>query len=105
MIKIDNNFLGAGIACLGGAGIAAINYAVARFILKKYPEQYAAGQLIRQVLQIGYLLLLYFAGAALPWDRVWLLVGGALGLTLLMPFFTYRLVRMNGAGKEEGSDG
>lgn len=97
--------MGAGIACLAGVGIAAINYAVARFILKKYPDQYAVGQLIRQVLQIGYLLLLYFAGAYLPWDRVWLLVGGALGLTLLMPLFTYRLLKLNGSGKEDGSDG
>lgn len=105
MIEINNNILGAGIACIVGIGVAAINYGIARFILKKQPERYALSQLFRQVLQIGYLLLLYFAGSKTPWSEIWLLVGGALGLTLPMPFLTYRLVKFNNSRKEEQSDG
>ena len=109
VIKIEKNLIGTGIAFLIGVGIASLNYAVARFVLKKYPAQYASTPVIRQIIQVGYLVALYALGGLTPWDRIWLMVGGALGITLPMPFFTYRLVKLNQEisekGKEECSNG
>ena len=42
-----------------------------------------------------------------PWDRMWMLVGGCMGITLPMIIFTPRLVRLNDSlrKKEENKDG
>jgi len=45
------------------------------------------------VLGIGYLALLYFAAPYTPWDGIWLLAGGAVGLTIPMFLFTFLLLR------------
>ncbi|MBQ8400609.1 MAG: hypothetical protein IJX14_01640, partial [Clostridia bacterium] len=44
-------------------------------------------------LGIGYLAALYFAAPYTPWDGIWLLAGGAIGLTLPMFPFTFLLLR------------
>ncbi len=54
------------------------------------------------VLGIGYLALLYFAAPHTPWDSIWLLAGGAAGLTLPLFFFTLLLLRQVN-GKTAGS--
>ena len=109
MIKIESNFVGAGIALFAGILIAFLNYAVARFVLKKSPAQYAYTPIIRMIIQVGYLVALYALGGFTPWDKMWLMIGGVLGITLPMPFFTYRLVKLSNAlskeRKEERSDG
>ncbi|MBQ4562186.1 MAG: hypothetical protein IJA55_07685 [Clostridia bacterium] len=85
--------------------MAYINYAVSKYLLKKYPDMYTGGQVIRSVIQIGYLVLLYTLGGHTPWDPLWLLVGGCLGITLPMFYFTYKLVKFNDKKKEDDSDG
>lgn len=45
------------------------------------------------VLGIGYLALLYFAAPYTPWDGIWLLAGGALGLTIPLFLFTFLLLQ------------
>ena len=61
---------------------------------------YAMGQIARQAIQIGYLILIFVLGGYTPWESTWLLVGGVLGITLPMFFFTARLVKFN--DKKEG---
>lgn len=101
MIFIENNLVGAIFALVIGIGIAALNYALGRWCIKKSPERYAMLQPVRSIIQIGYLLLILLLGGFTPWDQMWLLVGGALGVTLPMPYFTYRLVKLNDMSRKE----
>lgn len=107
MIIIGNNFVGALVAFLIGCGISAVNYAISKYILKKHTSKYPYLQFIRLPLQIGYLVVLYFCSGFTQWSVDWLLIGGALGITVPMFFFTYRLVKINDAKdrKENKSDG
>lgn len=107
MIVIDNNIIGAIIAFLIGFCISAVNYAISKYILKKHTSKYPYLQFIRLPLQIGYLVALYFCSGFTPWGVDWLLIGGALGVTVPMLFFTYRLVKINDAQgrREDKSDG
>ena len=103
MVIIDNNIIGALLAFLIGVGIASLNYALSRYILKKAPKQYASTQIVKQLIQIGYIVLLYFFADKTPWNPLWMLVGGCLGITLPMVWFTLKLVKLNDSlkGKEE----
>ncbi len=92
---IESNMFGAALAFCIGAAVAAVNYGVSRYVLKKHASKYAAAQMLRQMVQILFLLGLYVLGGYTPWDRIWLLAGGCLGITLPMFWFTYRLVRLN----------
>ena len=107
MIVIDNNFVGAIVAFIIGFVISAANFAVSKYFLKKHTAKYPYLQFVRLPLMIGYIAVLYFCDGFTPWSVDWLLIGGALGITLPMFFFTYRLVKINDAlgGKEDKSDG
>ena len=98
---MDNNIIGAVIAFALGAVVAYINYAVSKYLLKTRPDMYTGAQMIRSAIQIGYLALIFTLGGYTPWDRTWLLVGGCLGITLPMFYFTYKLVKYNDTKKED----
>ena len=102
-----SNFVGAAIAFLLGVAIAAGNYSISRHVLKTSPDKCSLTMILRQFVQIAFIVLVYVLGQYTPWDRLWLLVGGVLGMTLPMIWFTSRLVKLNGTekGKEENSDG
>ena len=104
MVVIENNFIGAIIAFLIGLAISAVNSAISKYVLKYHTSKYPFLQLIRTPLQVGYLVVLYFCGEFTPWKTVWLLVGGALGITLPMLFFTYRLVKLNDSLKKKDGE-
>ena len=111
IIIVQADLFGAALAFGAGIAVAALNYSVSRLILKKAPAQFAAGTVVRQIIQVGFLLGLYILGEKLPWNRIYLLIGGALGLTLPMIWFTARLIRLNADlqqhpnGKEDESNG
>ena len=104
---IKTNILGVAIAFGIGFAVAALNYAFSRYLLKKHPSKYAGTQIVWQILQIVYLGAIVLFGGHTPWDRLWLLVGACLGITLPMFWFTYRLVKLNDSlhEKEESSNG
>lgn len=104
---IGTNIVGAALAFVIGAAVAALNYAFSRYALAKRPSMYAGMQILWQPVQIAYLAALILFGGYTPWDRLWLLVGGCLGITLPKFWFTYRLVRLNDSlrKKEGSSDG
>ena len=102
---MDNNIIGAVFAFVIGGAVAYLNYAVSKYLLKTHPDMYTGGQIIRSAIQIGYLILIYTLGGFTPWDKMWLLVGGCLGITLPMFYFTYKLVKFNDQNKEEDKDG
>lgn len=111
IIIVQADFFGAALAFGAGVAVAALNHLLSCFILKKAPAQYGAGTVLRQLIHIGFLCALYFLGGYTHWDRLYLLVGGALGVTLPMIWFTSRLLKLNNAqqqqpnGKEDGSNG
>ena len=107
MFKIGTNLFGAALAFAIGVGIAVLNYIVSRYLLIKRPSMYAGLQIVWQPIQIAFLGSLVLFGGYTPWDRLWLLVGGCLGVTLPKFWFIYRLVKLNDSlrKKEESSDG
>ena len=104
---MDRNIIGAALAFCVGVAVAWVNFAVSRHVLRKNPEKYAGTTLVRQLIQVAYLVALFFLGAYTPWDRNWLLIGGGIGVTLPMIFFTYYLVKLNDSqpGEEDDTDG
>ena len=85
-----------------GALIAFGNYVFSKIILKKQPSKYAGMQIVRSIIQVLYLFFLYILGGYTPWERMYLLVGGCLGITLPMILFTYKLVKYNDSLKGKG---
>lgn len=104
---MESDFFGAFLAFCIGALIAALNYGISRRLLRENASRYVMLQSLKQLIQVAFLILIFLLGDRTPWDKVWLLVGGALGITLPMFYFTYRLVRLNDSlrGKEDSTDG
>ncbi len=97
--------IGALIAALPGAGIAFLNYSLTRKALAKQTGA-AAGigtaTLLRTLIDAGFLAAVWFLAPYTPWDKVWMLAGAVIGLTLPMLFLTPRLAR---EAKLPGPDG
>lgn len=109
---MNPDIIGAVITAIIGTLIAFVNYVFSKRVLTKAPEKYSFTTVVRQVLQIGFLALVYFAGTKLTdADPVYLLVGAVLGLTLPMFYFTKKLLSLNETmtskekGKEDTEDG
>ncbi len=89
---------GALLAALLGALAAFLNYTIARKAAlpgEDRPASLPAGAVpvIRMTLNVGVLVLVYFAAPHTPWDRTWMLVGAVVGLTLPLLVFTPLLLR------------
>ena len=97
-----SDIFGAACAFCAGAAMAGAGYALSRLALQKAPSVYAAVQAAKQILEVAFLVLLFVLGPRTPWDRVWLMAGGCLGLTLPMIWFTYRLVKLNDSLHKKG---
>ena len=104
---IGTNIFGAALAFAIGAAVAALNYVFSRYLLTRRPSMYPGMQIVWQPVQIAYLGALALFGGYTPWNWLWLLVGGCLGITLPKFWFTYRLVKLNDSlrKKEGSSDG
>lgn len=89
------NLIAAAASGLIGFGIAFISYIISKTILKKAPEKYAATTLLRQVLQLGFIFAAFIIGRKTGFDATYILVGGVLGLTVPMFFFTKKLLGLN----------
>jgi hypothetical protein len=81
-------------AFVGGAAISWVNYLLLRFLLKKKGNA-GIGLVspLRTILSVAYLLILFLIGKKAGLNTTALLIGGALGLTVMLTFFTYRLTR------------
>ncbi len=108
---MDNNIVGAVAVFLLGAAISFINYKLTELIMKKYPGRFSFLSIVRSLIQAGFFLLVFAAAPYTPWDRTYLLVGTALGITIPMAFFTFRLLKkpyptdIKKEEKEDISDG
>ena len=89
-------------AFVGGALVSWVNYLLLQSLMSKNGEK-AINMIspLRTLLSVAYLLILYLIGRRTELNSTALLLGGALGLTILLTFFTLRLTRgMNGQRKE-----
>lgn len=101
---MSHDFVGAVLAFAIGVAIATVGYRLSRYVLKTKAERYTVLQMGKQAVQVLYLVLIFCAGQYTPWSVTWLLVGGCLGITLPMLYFTYRLVAWNDAQHKKGGD-
>ncbi len=95
------------VACtLIGLLIALLNYAISKKVLETHPEKLAVTTVLRQIIQIGYLITVYCVGSKLDISLTALLVGAVAGMTVPMLFFTKKLVSINQnlVTKKEGED-
>lgn len=93
------------LAFICGALLAFLNYRISKRFLKKHESRFAFASVIRQSLNITYLAALFFIGQYTSLNQLYLLIGGVLGITLPMLFFTPRLLRYADDRKEENKDG
>ena len=106
---MDQPIVGGLLAFAGGAAVALVNFAINRRVLKRKPAASAYISIVRQVLNVAYLVLAFLLARVLPWGSTPLLVGAALGLTLPAFPLALRLAKINdslsAAGKEEAGKG
>lgn len=90
------NIIGAVTAAVAGVLIAFVNYVFSKKVLIKAPEKYSLITVARQILQVGFLVIVYFVGEKTQLaDPVYLLVGAVAGMTVPMFFFTKKLLVIN----------
>lgn len=101
---MNPDLFGAIGAFIIGLVLSFLNYKISEYFLKSRQNMFSYVSVIRQAVQVAYVLILFFAAKYTPWDRTYLLIGGVLGITLPMFFFTYRLLKTNSSMKTEQED-
>ena len=89
-------------AFAGGALVSWVNYLLLRRLMNGRGDGgIGLSSPLRMILNAAYLLILLFISKRTGLSLVALLVGGALGLTAALTFFTLRLTKgLKGRGKE-----
>ena len=102
---MNHNILGAAVAAFSGLLVAFVNYLFSKKVLIKSPEKYSLVTVARQILQVGFLAVVYLVGTKTQLaDPAYLLVGAVLGMTVPMIFFTKKLLRINAATSSEKNE-
>ncbi len=97
---MQNDLFGFFFAFLGGCIICFINFLISRGVLLHRAKLFSTISIIHQVLNVGYLAALYFIADNTPWSLIYLLIGGALGATLPMLYFTGKLLKLSDSAKK-----
>ncbi|MBR5438405.1 MAG: hypothetical protein IKV21_05740 [Clostridia bacterium] len=92
---MNNNIIGALICGAAGFLVAFVNYAISKKVLETHAEKFSMATVLRQIIQVGYLIAVYFICSALGQDITFPLVGAVVGMTVPMLFFTKKLVSFN----------
>ena len=86
--------------------ISVLNDRITRRLLKKGTNGLVLTSVLRQAINIAYLIGVFAVGSATKLNLFALLLGAAFGITLPMFFFTARLLKGDpGSGEEAGKDG
>ena len=91
---MKNNIICMLLTALIGFAVAFLNYIISKKVLIKAADKYAFTTVVRQVIQVLYLVAVYFFFA----DKatvMYALIGAAVGMTLPMFYFTKKLVGFN----------
>ncbi len=100
---MQSDIFGAALFFIIGVIIAFGNFKLSEFFLKNKKDKFSSVAVIRQALQVAYIVILFFAAKYTPWDRTYILIGGALGITLPMFIFTSLLLKTNKNGSINNS--
>ena len=92
---MQSDLFGAALFFIIGAVIAFGNFKLSEFFLKNKKDKFSSVTVIRQTVQVAYILILFFTAKYTPWDRLYVLIGGASGVTLPMIVFTFLLLKTN----------
>ena len=86
-----------------GILISVASYYLLRAAINKgKPNYYLTMQILKEAVSVVFIVALFILGPYTPWDRIWLMVGGCLGITLPSFITTKRLVEFNDSlGREE----
>ena len=90
-----SNIIGAVVVAVVGVGVAFVNYLLSKTVLVKNPQKYSAVTVLRQLIQVGFLVIVYFISKKTNYDPMYLLVGAVLGITVPMFIFTKKLLTLN----------
>lgn len=106
---MNENIVGAIITFVLGIVVAGLNFLLSKAILTKQPEKYAHSTILRQIIQILYMVAVYFVTPYTPWSLWYTEFGAVLGITVPMIFFTHKLLQLNASmntkdNKKEGED-
>ena len=101
---MNPDILGALIVAFSGLIIAFINYRISLYILTKMPNKYSFATIIRQVIQITFIVGVYFIGEALELNIIYLLIAAALGTTMPMFLFTKKLLKFNSKSNKKQTE-
>lgn len=113
MVKVgdtmNENIVGAIFSFALGVVVSYISFLISKAILTKQPEKFAFSTVLRQIVQICYLVAVYFVSKYAPWDSWYMLIGAVLGVTMPMFYFTHKLLQINENiktknNKKEGED-
>lgn len=102
------NIIGAAVAAAVGFLIAFINYTFSKKVLVNTPDRFPVTFVVRQFLQVAYLVVVYIIGSKTAVaDLMYLLIGAAVGMTIPTIFFTKKLLALNELGslKNSGKEG
>lgn len=91
---MPNEIIASFAALLGGALIAFINYLISRCVLMKRAGLFSSVSLMHQILNVGYIVALYCIAVKTGTNLIYMLVGGALGVTLPMLLFIPKLIKL-----------
>ena len=98
---MNHNITGALITAAAGLFIAFANYLISEKALTKAPQKYSLVTVVRQALQIGFLVAVYLVGTRIDSVEItYLLVGAVVGMTLPMLYFTKKLLKVNEKASE-----
>lgn len=102
--NMGSDLIGGLLAFAVGAALAYGNFRLTKNMLLKKTGASGVGavSILRQVINVGYLVLVYFLAPKLPCSMIALLVGAVLGLTIPMFLFTFRLTKLTKPGSADG---
>ncbi len=99
------DIIGVSVAIIVGFLVALTNFFLSKTVLTKAPEKYSLITVVRQVLQIGFLVVVYFIGEKIQEvNTIYLLVGAVVGMTVPMIYFTKKLLSVNGRLNKKKED-
>ena len=103
---MEHVLVGGILAAAVGVLLSWGNYLISRTLLRKKPELLSMVSMPRQIVNIAYLVVIYFLADMIPWGLMPLLIGAAVGLTGGMFLFTRHLLKdMERASPREKENG
>ncbi len=88
-----------------GIGISALNYLISKKMLLNHSDKYSYVTIIRQIIQVAFLVAVYVLAVVFKLNPVYALIGGVLGNTSSMVFFTKKLLNVNKSAMEAKKNG